>query len=296
MSPVRKQPEHPETEAFLAPDAPPYPPHFVKWIVQSEGSVDFASVRAELHKFVTEIEPIKIPSREQWEVLQVLASLGLPFDYRYYWALRFYRSPEKFRRRVEEFNAAVERSGLTNLALDNEPDGISPAAIIQRGINESRISSAFLDSWFHMGLLFGNLLELRAANEEFASVLDAGAHEAVIGQRVWYARWLVANASPLDAKRRDVESELADLCGDVVQGRRKLPDEWVWKKSWFSKLLPAKRKASKKAPLQVVEKGAEEGQLASRFTRLSNEAVEGLAAHKEITADLLPPLAVSEFP
>jgi hypothetical protein len=296
MPPVQKQPELPGTEEFLAPDAPPYPPHFVRWIVQSEGSVDFASLRAELHNFVTEIEPIKIPSREQWEVLQVLASLGLPFDYRYYWALHFYRAPERFRKRVEDFNAAVERSGLTNLARDEEPDVTSPAAIIRRGINESRISSAFLNSWCHMGLLFGHLLELRAANEEFASVLKAGAHEAVIGQRVWYARWLVVNASPLNTKRQDAESELADLCGDVVHGRRKLPDEWLWKKNWFSKLLPGKRKALKKVPLQAAERGADRGQLASRFTRLSNETVEGLAAHEGIAADLLPPLTVSEFP
>ena len=61
----------------LVPDAPIIThPYLVKLTVTSEGSVDFASLRAELHTFVTEIELIKIPSREEWERLQVQKFLG----------------------------------------------------------------------------------------------------------------------------------------------------------------------------------------------------------------------------
>ena len=66
----------------------------------SDGSVNFSSLRARLHELVTEVEPIRIPSRQMWEALQVQTSLGLPFDYAYYWALHFCRAPEKFRKRV----------------------------------------------------------------------------------------------------------------------------------------------------------------------------------------------------
>jgi hypothetical protein len=76
MPPVQKQPELSGTDKFLAPDAPPYSSYLVKLIARSEGSVDFASLRTELYTFVTEIELIKIPSREEWERLQVQKFLG----------------------------------------------------------------------------------------------------------------------------------------------------------------------------------------------------------------------------
>jgi hypothetical protein len=252
---------------------------------------------ARLHRFVTEIEPIKLPSRERWEGLMVRASLKLPFDYSYFWALHFYRAPENFRKRVEEFNAAVMQSGLPQLARGEDPDPTSPAAIIRRGIGGAKVSTAFINSGFHLGMLRGRLYELRESNEEFASLLKAGAAGAVIGQRVWYARWLVANANTLEHDRQDKEFELADLCEDIVFGRRKLPAVWIWKAGWFEKLLPKKKESSKpggKFGTVVDERDA--GLLASRFTRLSNETIRKLAAHRYVTADLLPPLVVGEFP
>lgn len=282
---------------YGVPDERAMPAHIVEWFAQRERSVDFDSLRAQLHDFVTEIQPIKIPSRQIWEALQVQASLGLPFDYAYYWALHFYRVPEKFRKRVEEFNTAVERSGLTHLARDMEPDVTTPASIVRRGISEARLSTALIDSWFVFGELQGRLCELRGANEEMAHLLKVGADEAVIGQRVWYARWLIAHGNPLEDGRKDAESNLADLCRDIVQRRRQLPDEWVWKLDWFKKLLPREEKASEGSPqFKVIQRGARAGLLASRCTRLSNDEVRKLAAHPCITADMLPPLVASEFP
>jgi hypothetical protein len=159
-----------------------------------------------LHRLVTEIEPIKIPSRERWEGLMVSASLKLPFDYSYFWALHFYRAPENFWRRVEEFNAAVESSGLIQLAHGKEPEFTLPAAIIKRGISDAKISTVFIESWFHLSMLYGRLCELRESNEEFASLLAAGAPQATIGQRVWFARWLIANSYSLERDRQDCPS------------------------------------------------------------------------------------------
>jgi hypothetical protein len=69
---------------------------------------------------------------------------------------------------------------------------ISDAAVIRRGIEEARISTAFFNSWFRLGMLYGRLCELRSSNEEMAHTFKGGVAEAVIGQRVWYARWLLA--------------------------------------------------------------------------------------------------------
>jgi hypothetical protein len=282
---------------FAVPDGRAMPAHIVEWFAQRDGSLDFSTLRARLHELVTEIEPIRIPSRQMWEALQVQKSLGLPFDYAYYWALHFYRAPEKFRKRVEEFNTAVEHSGLLHLARDEEPDVNTLASIIRRGISEARISTAFIESWFKLGELDRQLRELQAANEEMAHLLKVGADEAVIGQRVWYARWLLANANPLEEERRDAESDLADLCRDILRGTRKVPNGWALKQDWFRKLLPSNvSKVEVDLQIKVMEKGAERGLLANRFTRLSNDTVRELAAHPCITADMLPPLMASEFP
>jgi hypothetical protein len=164
---------------YAVSDERAMPAHIVEWFAQRDGSLDFSSLRARLHELVTEVEPIRIPSRQMWEALQVQTSLGLPFDYAYYWALHFYRAPEKFRTRVEEFNTTVEHSGLPHLARDMEPDVTTPASIIRRGISEGRISTAFIYSWFVLGELYGQLCELRGANEEMAHLLKVGADEAV---------------------------------------------------------------------------------------------------------------------
>jgi hypothetical protein len=241
---------------YAVPDERAMPAHVDEWFAQRDASVDFSSLRARLHELVTEIEPIRIPSRQMWEALQVQTSLGLPFDYAYYWALHFYRAPEKFRKRVEEFNTAVEHSGLLHLARDEEPDVNTPASIIRRGISEARISTAFIESWFKLGELDRQLWELRAANEEMAHLLKVGADEAVIGQRVWYARWLLANANPLEEERRDAESDLADLCRDILRGTRKVPNGWALKQDWFRKLLPSNvSKVEVDPQIKVMEKG-----------------------------------------
>ena len=272
------------------------PPYLIKQLAQKEATLDYDALSARFHRYTTEIEPIKSPSREMWEGLLVQASLRLPFDYPYFWALHFYKGSGGFRQRVDELNKAVESSGLTQLRHGEEPETISPAAVIRRGIEGARISSAFLDSWIHLARLYGQLIELRATNEEMAHTFEAGATAPVVGQRVWYARWLIAHANPLEEKRQNVESELADLCRDIVRGRRKLPDKWVWKADWFKRLLPAQGKAPNGPRFSVAQRGADAGMLASCFTRLSNDTVRKLAAHRYVTADFLPPLAMGEFP
>jgi hypothetical protein len=243
-----------------------FPPYVIDRLAQKEATLDYDELSARLDKLVTEIEPIKIPSQEMWEGLLVQASLKLPFDYSYFWALHFYKGSAEFRRQVEEFNAAVESSGLVQLACDREPDFFSPAAVIRRGIADTKISSAFIDAWFRLGMLSGQLSELRAANEGMTRTFKGGVTENTIGQHVWYARWLLANAKK---ERCDAEFDLADICNDIVCGRRKLPSNWIWNEDWFRKLLPSTEGAQReKAQFQVEEKGVEAGLLADRLIRI----------------------------
>jgi hypothetical protein len=273
------------------------PQYIIDRLKQEKATLDFDALSARLVRIVAEIEPIKIPSQEMWEGLLVQASLGLPFDYPYYWALHFYKGSDEFRRRVEEFNTAVESSGLVQLARGEKPDFASPAAVIRRGIAKTRMSSAFIDAWFRLGMLYGELSALRALNEGMAHTFKGAVTETTIGQRVWYARCLVANTNLLEKERHDAEFDLAEICEDIVNDRRKLPSNWIWNEDWFRKLLPPEKKAQKdKAQVQVKEKGVEAGLLADRLTRLSNDEIRRLAGHTCITADLLPPLVLSEFP
>ena len=243
-----------------------------------------------------EIEPIRLPSREMWEAMQVQKSLRLPFDFAYYWGLHAYLGNRRLLKRIEEYNQAIEDADIASLARGEEPAAHSDAAMIQRGIREQRISQAFLDAWFHLGMLFRQLIELRSANVEQAHTFENAAAETVIGQRVWYARWMATNSGELLERRDDTEADLADLCRAIVTERRRLPADWRWKAPWFARLLPVEKDAQRGSLVKPRERGADKGLLGSRFTRLTVLRVRALAAHKSITADLLPPLTMSAFP
>jgi hypothetical protein len=272
------------------------PAHFVAWVERRNGGVDFDALRTESHQILVELEPIRLPSREMWELMHLQKSLKIPFDFAYYWALHAYRGDPRLLKRIEEYNQAIEDAGITPLARGEEPAAHSDAAIIQRGISEQRISQAFLDAWFHLGMLFRQLIDLRSANDERAHALENAAAETVIGQRVWYARWVTANSGALLERREDTEADLADLCRTIVTERRKLPPDWVWKAPWFARLLPAERQTDRGPSVKATERGANEGLLRTRFTRLTVAQVRALAGHKSITANLLPPLTIGAFP
>jgi hypothetical protein len=226
----------------------------------------------------------------------------VPFkNERLYWAYHSYFGSERFRAAIDNYNAEVRISGLVELAQGKAPEENSAASNVVRAIEDKRPSSALLDSWFHFGVLLGRQHELREANRDqrrfYELGLKSGAPSASVGQRVWYARWMLANAHPLEDRRRDVESVLADLCRDIVLKRRKLPETWIWTQDWFKKLLPdEKKEQSGKPRIKATEKGSSKGQLAARFTRLTISDIRRLAGHKFINDSLLPPLVASDFP
>jgi hypothetical protein len=66
------------------------PAYLIDRLAEREATLDYDALSARFRMLLAEIEPIQIPSPEMWEGLLTQASLGLPFDYPYFWALHFY--------------------------------------------------------------------------------------------------------------------------------------------------------------------------------------------------------------
>jgi hypothetical protein len=86
---------------------------------------------------------------------------------------------------------------------------------------------------------------------------------------------------------------LTTVCKDLVSQRRTTrvshaPDgsSPLWKPEWYKKLLKPERHPSP----------AGKPELSDRLTRLTKAQVDRLANHEHITADMLPPLRIADFP
>jgi len=201
--------------------------HLVEWNESRSVALDMDSLRKELTELAHVIEPIAIPSKEAWEGMLVERSLNVPFkNEQLYWAYHAYFGSEKFRAAVDDYNTEVRISGLVELAQRKAPEENSAASNILRAIEDKRPSSALLDSWFHFGVLLGRQHELLEANRDqkglFQRGLKSGAASATIGQQVWYARWLKIHWLNKRRDRATVESELAEMCNDLVRERRQV--------------------------------------------------------------------------
>jgi hypothetical protein len=168
----------------------------------------------------------------------------------------------------------------------------SAASFVLRGVETGQPSSALLDSWFHLGTLLGRRLELLGSDPDqrrlYQINLKSGAPSTSIGQHVWYARWLIKNCRDFKNYRATAEYELTGVCKDIVDQRRVLGGPHggppLWKRDWFKKLLKPGSHPSA------------EPELLDRLTRLTKRQIDRLAKHEYITADLLPPLRVADFP
>jgi hypothetical protein len=272
-----------------------------RWLIGQPESraetLDLDSLERELIELARVIERINIPSQAAWEGMLVAQSLNLPMeDDRLYWAYHAYCGSERFRRVVDDYNKAVDASGLPDLARGMTPKEGSEVSLVLRAIESGRPSAALLECWFHLGVLVGRQNELLEAHDDqrrfYQINLKSGAPSASIGQHVWYARWLVENCENFKNDRATAEAELTRICRDLVSQRRTIrisnaPDgaRPLWKPEWYKKLLKPQRHPSP----------AGKPELSDRLTRLTRVQVDRLAKHKHITAALLPPLRVTDF-
>jgi hypothetical protein len=91
-----------------------------RWLIDRQESrtatLDLGSLERELMELARVIERINIPSQAAWEGMLVAQSLNLPKeDDRLYWAYHAYYGSERFRRTVDDYNKAVDASGLPDL-------------------------------------------------------------------------------------------------------------------------------------------------------------------------------------
>src|SRR5580693_5231247 len=92
------------------------PRWLVDWQESRAEKLDLGILERDLLELVRVIERINIPSREAWEGMLVAQSLNLPMeDDRLYWAYHAYYGSERFRRVVDDYNEAVDASGLPDL-------------------------------------------------------------------------------------------------------------------------------------------------------------------------------------
>jgi hypothetical protein len=244
--------------------------------------VDFSDLRKDLREMADVLEPIALPTDEEWEFILYKTSIGDPWPNETpYWWFHDYPSSNGYRARAKEFNKEVEQTGIRQFATNDAVKDWCAVSVVLRAIEEERLSSAFIDAWAQLNSLLGRLLELResqpSGKAHWKSERSAG-RNSTIGQHIWYARWVVEHAPDLKKDRAAADDGIKRLCKEIVSESRGLPQESKWKRNWFGKLLVRSRE-----------------ELADRLTRMTPDILERLAGHKWITADLLPPVDVGAY-
>jgi hypothetical protein len=247
-------------------------------------TVDFDDLREELRQLTIGLEPINLPTDEEWQLILYMESIGQTWGSGHpYWWGHEYPSTNDYRARVKEFNKEIERSGIHDWARGVMIREGCPVWVVSKAIEEQKLSSALIDAWATLNILMGRLFELRefqvSASKVHRKTVASAARNARLGQHIWYAHWVLKHAPHLEDDRATADEGIQILCCEIVSKSRELPQEWKWDRKWFRKLL-----------------GGSGNDLIDRLTRMNAERLKRLAGHKKITADLLPPLDAAAYP
>jgi hypothetical protein len=278
----KKRPK-PRTKAPGRDEPSPTPAYIIDMLKAEQESLDFDELKREFKSMWHSLGPILIPTQEEMDEMFVRKSLGLKSRYdNLFWWYALHGTSDAYRGLVEDYNTSLAWAGLLGEDQQGPTPESSHVAVISSGLSKGKISTRFIKAWGALGMLSGLYIALiqLGKEEEARSRGDftAGVKSSNIGQRVWYARWLLANIKDVKKDRGTAEGKLAKICAGMVKGRRRLADEGPWDSHWFGKLL-----------------GASGVDLKDRLTRLSESQIRRLADHGRITADLLPPLNESAF-
>lgn len=288
---IKKKPGA-KTEMPVQDDPPDYMPKIVD---SEESEPDFAELEHAFRRKLDLLQPIFIPSTEQIDEMSVRTSLGLKSKYdESFWWYYAYATSESYRELVGEYNDRIAALGVPPLVLDpdrpaqvltqrSSAEEHCHVALIRRGIAEKRISTEFVNAWGRLNLaagLYHALIHLGKSEEvESRRKFKAGLKSDTIGQRVWYARWLLAHTNNFGKDRGIAEGVLVEICFDMCKARRHLASGGPWKGDWFGKLLGKKNR----------------DELSESFVRIREPEIRRLAGHTRITNDLLPPLVKGAF-
>jgi len=183
------------------------------WLIERarerERGIDFADLRDEIRQIAIALEPIALPSDEEWKFILYMESIGQKWRNEVpYWWYHDYPSTKDYRARVKEFNKEVERSGIRELAMGATTRKGCPVWVVLNAIEEQRLSSAFIDAWATLNILLGRLFELREFQDSVSKAhrksVRSAARNSTIGQHVWYGRWVLKHARDLEDERAKV--------------------------------------------------------------------------------------------
>ena len=157
------------------------------WLIERarerERGIDFADLRDEIRQIAIALEPIALPSDEEWKFILYMESIGQKWRNEVpYWWYHDYPSTKDYRARVKEFNKEVERSGIRELAMGATTRKGCPVWVVLNAIQEQRLSSAFIDAWATLNILLGRLFELREFQIQYRKLIGRALYQR--------SRWL----------------------------------------------------------------------------------------------------------
>jgi hypothetical protein len=258
------------------------PGYLIDTYKEEEKSLDFNKLREEFAQTLALLEPIRIPTQDEIDEFFVLKSIGQASRYDPFWWFAYNARSPGYCELVEEYNESIRSAGLLPGDQSSEFE-YSAVAVVRRSLEEERISTGFVKAWGSLHLIIGRYYSvLQLAEEEesrFRAETRAALKSSIIGQRVWYSRWLLANTADFKKDKDEAINSLLTICVGMAKGKLRLAEPGPWSADWFKKLLDEKHR-----------------NLRDRFTRLTETEIRRLANHGRITADILPPLDEAAFP
>lgn len=251
--------------------------------------MDWQRIRTEFASIRNLLEEMPGPiSEQELDSHRVSSGLGLPstlakqldFDY------RAYHGSVLTKERLSALKNEINCYDTQFLIGEKDADCFET---IERSINSENCSTEFVLAWGHLNQLFGRFIELmqQADSEKtsFERNEKAGASRGSIVQRYWHAHWVIKNSG---TDRKTAESELAELCADIWQGRLIAPPGYEAK--WFETLI------SGELGEDVPRDGNSDGAiLKTTYTRAKQSDLEAMARNPDVKPETLPPLERIDF-
>ncbi len=268
------------------PERHELPEYLKQWRLNKDVDLDFDDLRRQFEWLKFSVKAVVLPPVELMTALLAARSTNSKLkDEQGLWNYYDFPGNVNYELQIEEFNAHLKASGLPALVNGMPLDDSTWAAIIARGLERRRLSTAFLEAWAQLHVLAWRHAVIVAAQEDISMKFEKGrsdaAKQTTVAQHVWYARWVLKNTSDFDDDRPEADYRFVKMCTSIALGRRASPNDKHWPPEWFKKLLRKEH-----GPV-----GPNKHTLLERLSRLSENQLRKLAETK-IPDHVLPPLTL----
>jgi hypothetical protein len=254
-------------------------------------TISWATIANEFRQLREELEDVDLPSPDEIDCYK--AALVAP-------ALVRSNLLERLELNQRHWIKSDDRSMLLRYALSTlglvAPDDALPKyirakipdhmAIVESSIRGEVLTLEFLHSWGQLqkasALLSAMFVDDGAAHRDFLKQMNAAvaARDTTV-QQYWYAHWVSSRDGAKGSTKSETDDELAELCADISQGRRK---PLVFDRKWFGMLI-------EKSPADP-----EGWVLKTTYRRKSRREIRRMVANKLIPKFVLPPVKPEDFP